>query len=493
VVTQSKNKKVSMRGNLEASPSGDAMGAQHRQSDRLLCWMVGVVALASVLVAAERPNPVMSLAAAVGWTVLLCLPGLLAAALRPGSLLTRLAMAFSLSGLVVLQIQLSGGTLEFHFGVFVTLALLMVYLDWRPIVFGAALFAVHHVLFDRLQDLGFGVYCLPRPDLPMIVLHAVYVVVQTVFEVVFVVRLSQNVRGNAEVAQIAQALRQGEQIVLDQPAPAAQAALARELSTIVAHIATTLQAVRETSDEVLLTSREIAIGNLDLSQRTEESASQLQAAAASMEELTATVARSADAVRQTEALARAAASTAQRGGSQVQQVVQSMAGLQASSSRIADITGVIDGIAFQTNILALNASIEAARAGAQGRGFAVVASEVRALAQRSATAAREIKDLIDASVAEVARGSALVHDAGSTMTDIVERVGRVNETLGAISHAAEAQSKDIADLHGTLQHLDQMTQQNASLVEESAAAADMLKANAQRLTDGVAVFRLATP
>jgi methyl-accepting chemotaxis protein len=482
-----------MRGNLKAFPERDALGAQHRQSDRLLCWMVVVVALASVVLAVERPNPVMSLPAAMGWTVLLSLPALLSAAVRPGSVLTRMAMAFSLSSLVVLQIQLSGGTLEFHFGVFVTLALLMVYLDWRPIVFGAALFAVHHVLFDRLQVMGFGVYCLPQPDLSMVVLHAVYVVLQTVFEVVFVVRLSHSVRGNAEVAQIAQTLRQGEQIVLDLPAPDSQATLARELSGVVAHIAATLQAVRETSDEVLLTSREIAIGNLDLSQRTEESASQLQAAAASMEELTATVARSTDAVRQTEALARDATGTAQRGGEQVQQVVQSMAGLQASSLRIADITGVIEGIAFQTNILALNASIEAARADEQGRGFAVVASEVRALAQRSATAAHEIKDLIDASVAEVTRGSALVHDAGATMTDIIERVGRVNDTLGAIRHAAEAQSSDIADLHNTLQHLDQMTQQNASLVEESAAAADMLEANAQRLATGVAVFRLATP
>ena len=248
--------------------------------------------------------------------------------------------------------------------------------------------------------------------------------------------------------------------------------------------------VRRSSDGISTASAEIAMGNQDLSARTEQAASSLEETASSMEEITATVRQSADAARQANQLASNAAEVAQRGGAVVHQVVATMQDIEASSQKIADIIQVIDGIAFQTNILALNAAVEAARAGEAGRGFAVVAGEVRSLAQRSAQAAKEIKDLISASVEKVGQGSALVQNAGATMADIVTSVQRVTDIIGEITAAATEQSEGIGQVNVAVNQLDQMTQQNAALVEESAAAAQSLRDQAQRLAQVVSVFRL---
>ncbi len=248
--------------------------------------------------------------------------------------------------------------------------------------------------------------------------------------------------------------------------------------------------VRSSVDSIQVASSEVATGNLDFSQRTEQQASALQETAASMEQLGSTVTQNADNARQANQLAQGASDVAVKGGEVVGQVVETMKGINDSSRRIADIISVIDGIAFQTNILALNAAVEAARAGEQGRGFAVVASEVRSLAQRSATAAKEIKGLIGASVERVEQGSALADRAGATMTEIVNSIRRVTDIMGEISAASSEQSAGVAQVGEAISQLDQTTQQNAALVEESAAAAESLKDQAQRLVDVVAVFRL---
>jgi methyl-accepting chemotaxis protein-2 (aspartate sensor receptor) len=248
--------------------------------------------------------------------------------------------------------------------------------------------------------------------------------------------------------------------------------------------------VRSSVDSITTASSEIATGNQDLSARTEQTASNLQRAASSMEQITGTVKQSADSARQANQLASSAAEVAARGGSVVSQVVTTMDEINASSKKIADIIGVIDGIAFQTNILALNAAVEAARAGEQGRGFAVVASEVRSLAQRSADAAKEIKGLIGASVDRVEAGSRLVADAGKTMSEIVGSVQRVSDIIGEISTAAAEQSDGIGQVNQSVNQLDQMTQQNAALVEQSTAAAESLKDQAARLAQAVGSFRL---
>jgi methyl-accepting chemotaxis protein len=248
--------------------------------------------------------------------------------------------------------------------------------------------------------------------------------------------------------------------------------------------------IRKTSESVSVASSEIAQGNADLSTRTEQQAGSLQQTAASMEQLSATVKNNANTARQANQLAASASQVAARGGEAVGRVVSTMTEIQASSRKIAEIIGVIDGIAFQTNILALNAAVEAARAGEQGRGFAVVAGEVRNLAQRSAQAAREIKQLISDSVQKVDSGSRQVTEAGQTMRDIVDQVKRVADLIGEITSATLEQDSGIGQVNTAVNELDQMTQQNAALVEQSAAAAESLKMQATRLAQAVAIFKL---
>jgi len=262
------------------------------------------------------------------------------------------------------------------------------------------------------------------------------------------------------------------------------------LSAMQSSLARVVGQVRAASDSIATGSAEIAIGNADLSQRTEQQASNLQQTASSMEQMTSTVKNNADAARQATQLATSASAAAEKGGQVVGEVVSTMNDITASSRTIADIIGVIDGIAFQTNILALNAAVEAARAGEQGRGFAVVAGEVRSLAQRSAEAAKEIKSLIGTSVEKVEIGSRLVGEAGTTMADIVAQVQRVADLISEISSATIEQTSGIAQVGDAVSQLDQSTQQNAALVEQSAAAADSLKQQATQLADVVSLFKL---
>ncbi|MFC7462773.1 methyl-accepting chemotaxis protein [Hydrogenophaga defluvii] len=262
------------------------------------------------------------------------------------------------------------------------------------------------------------------------------------------------------------------------------------LESVRQHWVGSLMQIREVSAGLGTASSEIASGNHDLSARTESAASSLEETASSMEELTATVRQSADAAQQANQLASSAAAVAHKGGQVVGDVVTTMDEINQSSRRIADIISVIDGIAFQTNILALNAAVEAARAGEQGRGFAVVAGEVRSLAQRSAQAAREIKDLISNSVTKVQAGSELVQQAGSTMAEIVGSVQRVSDIIGEIRAATTEQSDGIEQINSAINQLDQMTQQNAALVEESAAAASSMMEQTSRLSEVLAAFRL---
>ncbi|AVS80009.1 chemotaxis protein [Paracidovorax avenae] len=266
--------------------------------------------------------------------------------------------------------------------------------------------------------------------------------------------------------------------------------IARAFNHFVDKIAAVLVRIRASAESVRLATSEIASGNQDLSGRTEQQASSLEETAAAMEQLTATVQQNAENARQAKHLAANASQIAAHGGTVVGQVVQTMGGIDASSRKIVDIIGVIDSIAFQTNILALNAAVEAARAGEQGRGFAVVASEVRTLAQRSATAAKEIKSLIDDSVAQVNAGSRLVQDAGSTMQEVVESVQRVTAIVTEISNASQEQSTGIAEIGGAVSQMDQSTQQNAALVEQATAAAQSLQQQAHQLADVVAGFKL---
>jgi methyl-accepting chemotaxis protein len=347
------------------------------------------------------------------------------------------------------------------------------------------------VLFDRLQAGGVGVYCMAQPDFLKVLVHAGYVVVQTGFEIYMAVLMSQAAASGEEMGRIVDHLGAGESLALDVDRLSVHTPLAKSLQQSLGRLNAALLSVARSVGNIQTASGEVASGSTDLSQRTEQTASSLQQTASSMEHLTGNVRQSAESASTANQLASSAVASARRGGEVVQQVVANMDEISASSKRIADIIGTIDGIAFQTNILALNAAVEAARAGEQGRGFAVVAGEVRSLAQRSAEAAREIKVLIGASVERVESGSQLVKDAGATMGDIVAGIQRVSDIIGEISAASAEQSGGIGQVNRAITQLDGMTQQNAALVEESAAAAESLREQASQLATVIQAFRLS--
>ncbi len=304
-------------------------------------------------------------------------------------------------------------------------------------------------------------------------------------------RITRQLGGEPEEAHaVLQAIAQGDLTVHVPVSAGDDSSLMAAIRFMRDSLRRTVGQVRQSSQQIATSAGEIATGNADLSQRTETQASSLEETAASMEELTSTVRQNSDTARQANQLASSASAAATQGGQVVGQVVATMEEITTSSRKIGDIIGVIDGIAFQTNILALNAAVEAARAGEQGRGFAVVASEVRSLAQRSAEAAKEIKTLIGASVERVEAGAALVDHAGRSMDDIVLQVKQVTDLISEITAASAEQTNGISQVGDAVNQLDQMTQQNAALVEESAAAAESLQRQAAELSTMVSVFKL---
>jgi len=307
--------------------------------------------------------------------------------------------------------------------------------------------------------------------------------------------ISRNVRRSlggepAYAAEIANRIANNDLTAVVDTAPGDRSSMLFSMKLMQDHLTRTIGTIKNSADSIATASQQIAAGNLDLSQRTEEQAASLQETATSMEELTSTVHHNTENARQASTLANMASDTAQRGGAVVGRVVETMRDISNSSARVTDIINVIEGIAFQTNILALNAAVEAARAGEQGRGFAVVAGEVRNLAQRSATAAREIKTLIDESVDRVQVGARLVEEAGNTIDEIVYSVKRVTDIMSEISTASQEQSTGIEQVNRAVTQMDQVTQQNAALVEEASAAAQSLADQAQELRHAVAGFKV---
>ena len=466
----------------------DAMVAVYTRADRMLLAVLATCEVAAI--ALGWHFDALGLALGAGLPLLAVAAALVS--LAPGALVTRLFMAFAFMAITAVQIQIGRGMLELHFGVFVSLAFLLAYRDWKPIVVAAATIAIHHVLFNALQQMGWSTICFAEPAWTVVALHAAYVVVQAVLQITMAVNLENDARLGAELARVTESMRGADDRVrLDLSQVRVDTSLGRALHGALERIGSVLREVSLTSESVRTASGEIAQGNADLSERTEQTAANLQKTASSMEELAATVRQTADHAGRAEQISIAASEVASRGGQAVEQVVATMGEIAHSSHKIGDIIGVIDGIAFQTNILALNAAVEAARAGEQGRGFAVVAAEVRTLAKRSTDAAHEIKTLIEESVGRVEQGTRLVGEAGATMQRIVESVRETGTLIGEISRAAHEQSAGVGLVNESVGELDGMTQQNAALVEQSAAAAISLKDQAERLARAVSQFELA--
>ena len=458
-----------------------------RQGDRVMLFAVAVSVLGAGILATQQPatGAEFTLAALLG------LMGAAAYFLFGGTLASRLTIAFVQVTLVALHIQLARGAIELHFGVFVTLALLMVYRDWRMVVFAAALFAVHHVVFDRLQAAGYGVFCTTQPDFARVVLHAVYVVVQTGVEVVLCVEMRRMATEGQELSRLVAAMNaSSDGIALDIDRIPVRMAQPQALAETVGRIRHAVSEVREAAYAMEDTAARVADDSDRLNQRTGRVTESLEETAASLEQIASSARQSRDSAHTASAVAVKANAEATDGRRVMQEMAETMRAIADGSARIGDIVGLIDSIAFQTNILALNAAVEAARAGEQGRGFAVVAAEVRSLSQRSAQAAREIKALIENSSLQVDAGTRLVATAGDAMTRIVAAVDRAAGLMEQVNTAASEQQLGIDHVNEAVAQIEAMTQENAQLAHASADASQQMRDQIARLSGAMGAFRL---
>jgi methyl-accepting chemotaxis protein len=382
----------------------------------------------------------------------------------PQALSTRLAVACSLMIFCALNIHQSHGMVEMHFGIFVLLALLLCYEDWRVIVAAAAVIAIHHLLFNYLQQAGYPVICLGMPSLGVILVHAAYVVIETCALVYLAIVLHSNTAGTKR-----------SQAILRQHFEA--------MRTVVAE-------ARDGIDSIATAAHELARFSETIAKGAQSQASSLEQTAASLEQITATVRNSTENAREAKRLAASSGESAERGGQVVSDVVKAMLEINTSSIMIAEIISTINEIAFQTNLLAVNAAVEAARAGEQGKGFAVVAAEVRSLAQRTSDAAREIKSLIQDSLQKVERGAELVNRSGDTLSNIVKSVKNVSEMVADIAIASEEQATGVEQVNQAMVHMDRVTQTNSAQTERLAETAQSLSEQSGRLMQLVSTLVL---
>lgn len=409
----------------------------------------------------------------------------------PGSLATRLSVAAMLMVFCALNIHQAYGMIELHFGIFVCLAFLLCYRDWRPIVFAAAVTAVHHLSFNYLQELGYGVMCFAKTGLGIVFTHAAYVVAEAVvLSYLAIVLRVEGIQATELRGMVTAMTATRDKVNLAAGEASIHSAAGRALDGLMERLRSVVTSIATGTDTVARAADDMATGSGELAARTQTQGTALTQTTDAVAQLTHTLRNTEEQARQAIALVESAVQVAGRGGDVVSQVVSTMAEINRSSGRIADIIGVIDEIAFQTNLLALNAAVEAARAGDQGRGFAVVASEVRNLAQRSATAAREIKELIGTSVSNVSAGSVLVNQAGTTMAEVVGSVRRVTEIVKQFHRATQQQSDGIAQVNRAVAEMETVTQQNAALVDSMSDASDQLRTQGAQLMSAVDLFQL---
>lgn len=399
-------------------------------------------------------------------------------------------LAFANAAMVALHIQLGRGTIEFHFGVFALLALVLVYRDWRPLIATATFFAIHHILFDRLQALGYGTFCVTEPNLLRVIGHAGYVVAQTSVEIFIAVILRKAAIQSAELKALISKVADGKNISLDVRELEVRSPEGKALAHTLEMLQSAMSSVSGVASSLEKASKHISQSNQHISDGTSQASQSIGQITQRMRDITQEVSGSEKSASQAEELAQLAASGVNEGAAIVNHVTQKMKRIQVSSKSISDITQVIDSISFQTNILALNAAVEASRAGEDGRGFAVVATEVRSLAARSSAAAKEIRQLIEASVLEINEGADLAQKAGTSMNGIVQSIDHVKTSLDDIVTRTKSQRAQIVDIHNALNELTSSTDENVKLVKATNEGAELLVQQAEYLNATVNRFDL---
>lgn len=465
-----------------------------QSDDQLMLIGMGVTWLGACFYAWRNSGLVPTLV--VGGVFLAC--ALAVAWVARGRLPSRLLMPVFGMLMVGLIIQADQGNSVAHFSVFAMLGCTVVYRSVVPPLIAAATIAVHHVLFNLLQELawfriwGWLPVCFVSPSWSLVVEHAVYVVVETLVLVILARNAGRDFGVAEQIGKVAAHLTADPDVMnLDMsPFAAVQEPRARRLLDAIERIGTLVTEVHGVTTRVSRASTQIAQGNDDLSRRTQEQAASLEETAAAMEEMTATVRQNAEHAGTASGLASQAHVDAEKGGAVVRQAVEAMAAINASSKQIGEIVTLIDEIAFQTNLLALNAAVEAARAGENGRGFAVVASEVRTLAQRSGVAAKDIRKLITDSSQRVQAGSLLVDESGEALSQIVASVRQASGIVKEIASASGEQSRGIEQVNHVLTQMDATTQQNAAMVEHAAAASRAMQDSVEVLRQQLAIFKL---
>jgi methyl-accepting chemotaxis protein len=407
-----------------------------------------------------------------------------------GQVLSRTLVTLVLGGLVALQIHLARGALEFHFNVFVTMGLVLAWRDWRPVALLTGFYALHHIGFDRMLAAGLGTYCLSAPDPLRIALHIGFVAVMGVVLSYVAWRQGREAEESRELAFLVRAMGQDGPIRLRLDMVRSVTPAGQRLQLVQQRMAEAIGLVRDAAQSVRLASEHAAAGSAELMERTHTTAAGLKDAAMCLAQIGVIVSNSNQAADEAKGLSHQATTMADEGGRMVADVVESMQQIERSSKRIGDIVGVIDGIAFQTNILALNAAVEAARAGEQGRGFAVVAAEVRSLAQRSAAAAREIKGLIAASETTVAHGAGLVAGTGQRMQSLVQTVRHVGGLFDTITADASDHAQGLQMVTQSVDGLGTMTQDNTTLAERTGVTAQVLQQQVARLDEVLGGFNI---
>lgn len=465
-----------------------SLSSIRQRADRLLLVLTWVMWAVSLGVGAMNGNLTLALIVAS----LLSVMATIITFLFAGKLFTRMMYAVILMAFSALLIQLGEGETEYHFSVFVLLSALLAWRDWRPLIMGAGVIAIHHLTFNYLQEYGlFNITVFMHTGLHMVIMHGLYVVAQTVFLVFLAVRMEQDARSASEVAKLAAVInRESGYLTLAHDARTSRSPFARTFSLTLDAMRTTLEQVSGNVSQLLEASQTLLQRNTALSERTDNQARSLAVTASAMEQLAAAASLTRDKASEARTLAMQASDVARQGGENIRSAMTSMTHIREESLKINGILELIDGIAFQTNILSLNASVEAARAGAHGKGFAVVAAEVRTLALRCEGAARDIRQLIATSVERTHQGASEVEQAGETMAAIIHNIDRLQSCVDVLSSMSEQQRTSVVQMKGSIAHIDASVQENVQHVAQTIQVAHQQQQHTGELKSAISVFRL---